>query len=899
MSRKQSVLIIGGGIAGIQASLDLAEQGYNVYIVEKQASIGGKMVLLDKTFPTMDCSVCILAPKMIETSRHPNINIFSYSEIKGVEGEVGSFKVQVQHKARYVHEDKCTGCDDCTDVCPVNIPREYEMGLGKRKAIYRLFPQAVPNVFTIDKRGIPPCRATCPAGMNVQGYIALIKDGKFKEAVELMRQDIPFPAVCGRVCFHPCESECERKNVDEAIAIRTLKRYAAKYELEHGVDIPEISERRSEKVAIVGAGPGGLTAAYELALKGFQVTVFESMAEPGGLLRYAIPDYRLPKDVLEKEIKYITDLGVTIKTNITLGKEITLEELKENYNSILLAIGTQKNRGMNIPGEGTLGVIQALDFLKDVNCEQKTKLKGSVAVIGGGNVAIDAARCALRMGAKEVHLIYRRSRVEMPAYSNDIVKAEQEGVKFHMLVNPVAFHSKDSELSSVEYVRMELGEPDDSGRRRPVPIEGSEFIMKTDTVILAIGQMSDSESIPRGIDVTRGNLIIADEMTLETSQKGVFACGDIVVGPSTVIDAISAGKRVAESITRYINGENLRADRDKPFVVAKNVPIDAIKPEPRQLQPELEPSNFLGNFDEIELEFTPEMASLEAQRCLSCGGCSDCHECTKVCDPDAIDYDMEDHIEELEVESIIIATGMETFNPSIITEYGYGRFKNVITAMELERMFSATGCTTGALIRPSDLKPAHDVKFIQCVGSRSIGEGYPYCSAVCCMHATKEGILVKEHAPDSAASIFYSDIRAFGKQFREFVNRAKSEYGVNYVRAKPSEIREDPDTKKLLFWYEDTLTGEMKETETDLLVLCTALTPSKDNDNLAEILGIDVDEFGFFVKPNSIMSPLATTREGIYVCGYSHSPKDIPDTIAEASGAASMVGSYTSKGSEI
>jgi heterodisulfide reductase subunit A-like polyferredoxin len=486
----------------------------------------------------------------------------------------------------------------------------------------------------------------------------------------------------------------------------------------------------------------------------------------------------------------------------------------------------------------------------------------------------------------------------MPAYGYDVVKAEQEGVIFHLLANPVEFHSEDGKLSSVECIRMELGEPDASGRRRPVPVEGSEFQLDASTVILAIGQMPDGESIPSDLDVTRGSLIVADEVTLETNQEGVFASGDIVLGPSTVIDAIAAGKRAAESIDRYLNGVDLKEGRDIQKHVVRNVPLDYAVPAPRQPMPEYEPTSLLDNFDEIEQGYSPEMALAESQRCLSCGGCSDCHECTKVCEPEAIDYEMEDSYVDLNVESIIVSTGMELFDPSIISEYGYGRFKNVVTALELERMLSATGCTTGELLRPSDLEHAHDVKFIQCVGSRSMREGYPYCSAVCCMHATKEGILVKEHAPDAEASIFYTDIRAFGKQFREFVNRAKDEYGIKYVRAKPSELTEDPDTKRIQFWYEDTLNGELKQTETDLLVLCTALTPSKDNNALADVLGIEVDEYGFFVKPDPIKAPLSTSRDGIYVCGFSQSPKDIPDTIAEASGAASMVGSIEAKVTE-
>ena len=332
-----SVLVVGGGVGGIQSSLDLAESGFKVYLVEKSPTIGGVMSQLDKTFPTNDCSMCILSPKLVECSRHLNIDILTCSEVENVTGEAGNFKVKVKQAPRYVDLEKCSGCGLCSEACTVKLPDKFNKGLSERKAIYIDYPQAVPLVYAIEKRGVPPCRATCPAGMNVQGYIALLRDGKYKEAVKLMRQDMPFPAVCGRVCFHPCEAKCERGKVDDPIAIQSLKRFASKYELENGVELPELPEKRDEKVAIVGAGPSGLTAAYELAQKGFTVTVYESMPKAGGMLRYAIPAYRLQKDVLDQEIQFIEDLGVDIKTNMTLGKEITLEGLKRDYLSSYLS----------------------------------------------------------------------------------------------------------------------------------------------------------------------------------------------------------------------------------------------------------------------------------------------------------------------------------------------------------------------------------------------------------------------------------------------------------------------------------------------------------------------------------------------------------------------------------
>ncbi len=885
---QKPVLVVGGGIAGIQASLDLADRGLQVHLVEKSPSIGGVMAQLDKTFPTMDCAMCILAPKMIECYRHPNINLLTYSELKEVEGSAGDFKVRITKKPRYVDPEKCTGCDECPAVCPVVLPNEFERGLGTRKAIFRPFPQAVPNVFTIDKRGVPPCRAACPAGVNVQGYVALAREGKYEEAFELLLRSIPFPAVCGRVCFHPCEGECERGKVDEPLAIKGIKRFIADHEKEKGLENVVPAPKKSEhRIAIVGAGPSGLTAAYELVKSGHHVTVFEEMPEPGGMLRYGIPSYRLPKDVLDIEIERMRKLGVEIITNTPIGKDPTIDEIMQRgYDAVFFAFGAQRCSSLNIEGEDLGGVEQGLEFLKRINKGEEVRLSGRVAVIGGGNVAVDTARSALRVGADEVYILYRRSRQEMPAYAEDVETAEREGVSLQFMVNPKRFLGEGGGVTAVECLRMRLGEPDETGRRRPVPIEGSEFLMEVDNVLLAVGQTPDTSSIPPGIEVAKTNTIVVDDVTLETNLEGVFAGGDIARGPATVIEAIADGKRAAESIDRYLRGEDLEIGREEAVRRVEEVPKEGVVTAPRQLMPTLELSQRMGNFREVELGFTEEMVRREAERCLSCGGCSECLECEKACEAHAILHEQGEEYVDLNVGAIVVATGVSPLDPSEIKEYGYGRYPNVLTAIEFERLVCASGPTGGRLERPSDGGHAHRVAFVQCVGSRSHKIGVPYCSSACCMYATKEAILVREHETQSEVVIFYIDLKVFGQGFQEFVDRARDHWGVRYVRGKPGEIREDPFTKDLIIWYENTETGEVAKAEVDLVVLCTALMPQGGNRELAEALGVELDEYGFFESKDPLTNPIETSVPGIFIAGGCHGPRDIPESVAEASGAA-------------
>jgi NADPH-dependent glutamate synthase beta subunit-like oxidoreductase/Pyruvate/2-oxoacid:ferredoxin oxidoreductase delta subunit len=489
------------------------------------------------------------------------------------------------------------------------------------------------------KRKLPPCRSACPAHVNVQAYISLIQRGKYKEAVDIIRNDMPFPAICGRVCFSPCEDECARTDVDQAVAIRALKKFVADIEREQRKVKPKpIPKTHTEKVAIIGAGPAGLTAAYELAKLGYPVTVFERMSEPGGMMRYCIPDFRLEKFVVENEADYIKDLGVEIKTGVEFGRDITLESLhEEGYKAVFLAIGTQKGMMLNVPGEELKGVVNAVDFLRDIALGKHVEVGQKVAVVGGGNSAIDAARTAKRLGAKEVTILYRRSREEMPALPSEVAEAEKDGVKVEILVAPKQIIGQDGKVVAIECLRMKLGEPDESGRRRPVPIPGSEHRYELDMVIPALGQLAEASCIPKTLQDEKARVptITTDPLTLETKVPGVFAGGDVATGPASIIEAVGQGKRAAASIHLYLSGQDLHRGREEDIEETTwTKDRKQIKKKERRYNPLPEKSHI--TFEEVQdyLEKLERDAKFEAYRCLGCGPCAECLGTTELCEGD-------------------------------------------------------------------------------------------------------------------------------------------------------------------------------------------------------------------------------------------------------------------------
>ncbi len=485
---------------------------------------------------------------------------------------------------------------------------------------------------------VAPCSKACPAGTDCQGYVGLIANGEYKEAVKLIKEKLPLPASIGRICPHPCEKNCRRQYVDEPISIAFLKGFVGDMDLLGDTFIPEIEPDTNKTVAIIGGGPAGLTAAYFLRKQGHNVTIFEQMPKMGGMLRYGIPEYRLPKAVLDKEIKLIEDMGVTLNNNVNIGKDNSFEQIKNDFDATLVAIGAWNSSKMRVKGEELDGVWGGIDFLREVALGNKPEIGKNVAVCGGGNTAMDACRVAVRLGAENVYVIYRRTKDEMPADPQEILESEEEGVIYKYLTNPIEFTGINGKLNSVILQKMELGESDESGRRRPVAIEGETEEVELDSVIMAIGQYPNLNGFET-LKATRKNTISADESRFTTSLDGVFAVGDATnKGADIAIAAIGEAQKASVVIDRYLNGESV--GYKKPYYVERdNKEIDYTKFEKssRAKMPHMAPAERKTNFKEVNFGFSEEMAKKEANRCLECG-CHDYFECKLI--SYANDYDV-------------------------------------------------------------------------------------------------------------------------------------------------------------------------------------------------------------------------------------------------------------------
>ncbi len=894
---RHEILVVGGGIAGLEAALTLGDMGYRVLLVEKEASIGGKMVLLSKVFPTLDCASCISTPKMAAAANHPNLRILTHSEVQEIVGRNGrGFLARIRRKATYIDSGACTGCGECEAACTVALPDPFNYDLTARRAAHIPFPQAVPKLALIDRYGVSPCTAACPAGVKAHGFVSLVRAGKYTEAFHLHMEDAPFPGSLSRACYAPCEEACTRGGLEGPVAIRAIKRFMADgYYADHPE--PEYgppTRRRKEKVAVVGSGPAGLTAAYFLAREGFRVTVFEAAGEAGGMMRLGIPTYRIPRWVLDRDIRNVTALGVEIRTGAPVESVRTLRDA--GFDAVFLGLGAMKARRMGIPGEELEGVTDCMSFLESVHQGSPPDLSGqTVLMVGGGNACIDPARVALRLGAERVVLQYRRSRTEMPAHAWEVQAAEEEGVELCLQRVPTRFIGVDGRLVAAECIAMRLGEPDESGRRRPVPIPGSQELVPTDRAILSIGL--DPGTAPFAHELPLGNhgALETDPQTLQTPLPWVFAGGDAVTGPASIVEAVGQGKRAARQMTRFLGGEELlrRSPASPLSVVEAGAVLErspSLRPQDPVSPPSLPPRTRVEGFQEVEGGLTEEAARANAARCLDCGGCSECRECVGACPADAIRLEMASREEIVEVDSVVMASGFRLFDPVLKPTYGFGRYPNVITAMQMDRILSPTR-PYNRVLRPSDGKVPDSVAFVLCTGSRDATVDNRLCSRVCCMYSIKQAQLLMGALPLADITIYFFDIRAFGKGYEEFYQQTRA-MGANFVEGRVARI-EEVEGGSLQVHYEDVAgCGCLQKAQHDLVVLSVGLLPNPEALGMFRHEELEADPYGYVKEVDEDINPGQTSVEGVFAAGSTSGARDIPDAILHAGAAAAQVAAF-------
>jgi len=907
-SQKQvgSVLVVGAGIGGMQASLDLAEAGLKVYLLERSPAIGGTMAQLDKTFPTNDCAMCIMSPKLVEVGRHLNIDILTTAEIEEISGEPGDFTVKIRQHPRYVDLDKCTGCGDCAEACPVTRLDLFNGGLSERKAIYKPYPQAIPNAYAIEKLGVAPCRDACPINQRAQGYIALIREGRYADAYRTIKEDNPFPSICGRVCNHRCEDACSRNDGDKPVNIMALKRFVADWACQHQDEViknptPAASDSEeliTKKVAIVGSGPAGLTCALDLTRLGYHVCVYEALSEPGGMMRVGVPECRIPYDLLQKEVDDILAEGVELVLNHRVEDIPALKD--DGYEAVFVSIGAHNGIKLPIPGSDLPQVQVATDFLRSVSLKQENALIESISgkkvlVLGGGNVAIDTAMTAVRLGADWVGMACLESREKMPAHDWEIRDASEEGVQIYPSRTFKEITNENGLVTGVRCVSVDFrgfidGRPDFD------EIADTEEIINVDIVIFAIGQRPELSPLKNQANTQNGRFLEVDPQTLATSLPGIFAGGDVVTGTSFIVNAIAAGHQAAKSIHHYLLGKEEFVPETHPPVVkldhhdvqrriAENIATQRNRAEMRPRPAE----ERRKDFSEIYIGLTEEEARAEAARCLSCGVCSECLQCVYACRADAIQHNQVEEMLEINVGAVLLTPGLEPIPGDIRPEFGYGYYPNVVTSLEFERMWSASGPFAGVVQRPSDGAHPRKIAWIQCVGSRDISCEQGYCSSVCCMYATKEAVIAREHDNNIEPTIFYMDIRAFGKGFDAYIERAEREQGVRYIRSMVSSVKQIPNSDNLRLSYVTFSADgrpQPQEEEFEMVVLSVGLKPTEATLDMANRLGIELNSYGFAEAP--IFHPSESSRPGIYVAGAFSEPKDIPETVIEASCAAAQ-----------
>jgi heterodisulfide reductase subunit A len=836
---------------------------------------------------------------MVSVGRHENIELLTLSEVDSISGYMSNYTVKVRRKPRYIDEAVCTGCGSCAEVCPIEIENPFDLGLSKRNAAYRFSAQAVPFSYAIEKRGVAPCRDACPTDQRTMGYIALVREKRYADAYWAIRREHPFPSICGRVCNRQCEEACTRNQVDEPVNIMGLKRFVADWAYDHRDELPNMRDKSlvgtpflqdplptGKKVAIIGAGPAGLTAGMDLVRLGHKATVFDYQPAAGGMMRVGIPPHRLPQHLLDWEVEQILEEGVELQLNTYIDDVPGL--LESGFSAVIAATGAHRAIKLPIPGSNHNDNWMSLDLLKRVALNDHPNLKGKkVAVLGGGNVALDSARTAVRLGKPKVSMICLETRGEMPGFEWEIQVAEEEGIKMY----PGRVF-KEIVVKRQRIVGVRCAEVVFRGFKRGRPdfdeIPDTDHVIPADMVVWAIGQRPDFNYLPQdGSISTLLPVGINTDDDMMTTLPGVFAAGDVHRGMTFfVVDAIAEGHRVARCVDRYLRGEEgipepepriaakLETDEVRRKIEegqvssAKRVPIPSIPLDERR-----------NNFKEVDLTLTEADALIEANRCVMCGICSECLECLAACEKGAIDHDMQEKVEEVNVGAIILATGFKDFNPRQAPEFGYG-LPNVVTAMEIERMVNTGGPTNGKVLLNNG-QPPKQVAILHCVGSRD-DKYHEYCSRVCCMYSLKLAHLIREYVSAEVHEI-YRDMRTFGKGYEEFFNRTKGA-GVNFYHGRVSNV--EPLNGHLVVRWDESYHNQPDHVEVDMVILSTGFEPQDDAGKVASIFGVNRSPDGFFLEKHPKLGPVETANRGIFLAGACQSPKDIPDSVVQAGGAA-------------
>lgn len=890
------VLVVGAGTAGMEAANSLGDMGYRVLLVEKKPSVGGRTILLSKVFPTLDCASCIATPRMAATAHHPNVTLMVNSEVDGVtRAGNGTFRASVRRRATSVDPDACTGCGQCAEACTVPMVDEYNYDLVARRAAHIPFPQAVPKKAVISRSGCAPCLHTCPAGVKPSGYVSLVRAGKIDEAFRLHLEDAPLVGSLARACYAPCEGECTRCDLEGAVHIRAIKRFMAdRYYATHPEPEYGPPETRLEtRIAIVGSGPAGLSAAFHLAKQGHRVTVFEAEPQAGGMLRHGMPAYRMPHDVLDRDIRNITALGVEIRTGTRVESVASLKA--QGFAAVFVGVGNQVPKVIPLQGRDLANVTDCMRFLKDSkDGGEMPDLRGKhVVVLGGGNVALDVARSSVRLATASTTILCLEDRARMPAHGWEVQEAEEEGVRLLTSASAKRLLTNAAGEPMLEYRAVATIDFTPEGRMTGFTVaEGTGQPIRADVVILAVGLGPSTAPFAGELELTPQKTIRTDPGTLQTSDPVVFAGGDAVLGPSIVTEAMGQGRRAAYHIDRMLRGTTgIVPFWDQPATVRKDSVLQgcACSHKPASAPRRRPPRERIQSFETYEDAFTEAEARDAANRCLGCGECSQCRQCVKVCPADCIDFSMRDETLDVRVGAVILATGYGILDPGRKELMGYGRYPNVISGPQMDRLLAPTR-PYNAVLRPSDGKVPDNIGIVLCNGSRDHTVDNPLCCRIGCMYSAKHAQLIMGALPMADITIYTIDARAFGKGYDEFYEQSRA-MGVQYVRGKVARV-EELENGNLKVHYENIAGGGTQTMEHDLLVLTVGLLPNPDALALMRGETPAADDWAYVREPDPVAEPGRTSLDGVFAAGTVVGARDIPDTVLHAAAAAAQAAAY-------